>query len=190
MSQSEQYEGVGHTALRLALGLVQMKCIPPDDEPRPRDAVESLMDAVEAVEAVDDLPYVGVQYLRACLAFGMRPSSGEVNSSVVTADVDSGLELLETLKADTEVEQSFRAGAVAISCIIDYLFVLSQAAMEDLSKEEQEEAVRAAVLIAENSARAMGDDDRAQIGSDVLQRMSEYIGQLDEAEKVESGDSE
>ena len=182
MNTSETYVGVGHTLLRLVEGLVKLRVVDPNDDPRPAEALDDAVAELNNVEAVEDLPLAALKLIRLSIAMGVRPTAGEVPEDVITAEVGPGLELLEAVKEDVDRNLTVRMIATAMSVLFDYAYTLLQPAMEHLADEEKEASVRAALLIAESSARAVGDWERAAAGVASLQALQSVLGQIVEEE--------
>src|SRR5690606_1387624 len=179
-----QYLGVGMTLHTLAKGLLGLRVLEPDDSPTAAEAKEDLVEAVEAISSTRDIAFAAVHLMRLGVALGMRASQIEVpDEGIVIADVHAGIELLEQLKADSEAYEAFRASALAVSCIVDYACVLCDDVTAGMACQERDEAIRAAIFVAETSARAIPAEERTHEGYLVFKQMCTLL----EADVGESG---
>jgi hypothetical protein len=174
----DAYVGVGNTLLRLVEGLVGLKAVDPNDNPRPQEALDEAVLELEGVQSVEGLPLATLKLIRLGIAMGVRPTAGDVPEDVITAEVGPGLELLAALESDKERNLSVRMVAMAVSVLFDYVFAICEPAMEHLSREEQEATVRAAILIAETSVRRIDATERAALGVKVLRDTAEALESL------------
>ena len=175
MNRTDRMVGVAHTCVRLMEGLLRIRALPVDDSPSVSSAHRELEELVSEIDDVEDIAFVFLHLVRLADVMGMSPSVGDVPEDVVTADVSAGLELLQKLEGHRDSSVSFRAAAFAGSMIMDYAFSTAEPFLEEMSDDEKSEAVRSAMLIAENSSRAMDPTMRADAGLATLRALTSTL---------------
>ena len=184
MSERECLQGVGRTLLLLADGLIRDGFLDPGESPTASQVFQELrddMDATDSVNGLDSvrLPLLLLQVIRVGELLGVRPTvaseSSEVKVGVEIADVSGGIELLQQLPREQNLE--LRGLAIAISVLVDYAYIV----VEPLLRESGEKLdivnlVRGALAVADIAARkGLDDTERGRVAVELLRRCADSI---------------
>lgn len=195
VSDRDQFMGIARTLATLADGLVMNGFIDPGESP---SAVAVLRELKEDLEATDSasgidvrrLPLLFLQVVRIADLMGVSPTvaTSEGSISIETTDVSGGMELLEQVGKETNIE--LRGVATAISVLFDYAAICVQ---PYLKKSEDELDVtrltRGALVVAEVSIRrALDERTRGALAVSILRQCAAMIEAEEKETVAEEGD--